>query len=439
MQSSHFRLAASIAAALTVLTPAGAQAVQEPNTELVSVSSVEAPADHSSFHYMFHPGISASGRFVAFTSEASNLDPDDDDGRTDVFLRDRRLGTTQEVSVSVTEESVKPRSRYPAISADGQVVSFYSSAHLVLVDANQAPDVFVRIPATGQTERVSVSTEEAQANSGSYYSALSKTGRYVAFVSYASNLVPDDTNGESDVFVRDRTLGTTERVSVGLGGAEANGTSESETLSISAGGRFVTFHSGASNLAVGDTDDNSDIFVYDRRTDVTSLVSVTSAGENRPRWAGYPTMSADGSKVAFASNSRLVPEDTDKRIDVYVHNLVSGKTVRASVDSDGSAANGSSGYPAISGDGTAVCFYSAATFSRLDPGNRQDIYLHRLNSGNTRLVTARLHENSRPGWSYYCGMNHDGSRVAFSSTSNDLVPEDSNSGADVFLRTYPRP
>ncbi len=281
-----------------------------------------------------------------------------------------------------------------------------------------------------------MASDETQGNSTSFYSSLSRSGRFVAFVSYASNLVPGDNNGEADVFVRDRELGTTERISNGLGGADANGSSESETLTISAKGRFVAFHSSASNLIGSDTNNTADVFVYDRQADTTRIVSVTNAGEQRRRPAMYPSMSADGNSVAFTSWSRLAPSDTDKRGDIYVHNVASGMTVRASVYSDGSAANGSSGYPAISGDGSRVSFYSAATFSGKDPGNRQDVYLHDLQTGKTRLVSVRLHDDKTPGFSYYSSLNHDGSKVAFASFSNDLVPHDINSAADLFIRTY---
>ncbi len=189
--------------------------------ELVSIASDGARANGECSLAV----ISATGRWVVFQSEADNLAADDTNKATDVFLRDRQTGSTELVSVGPDGRAVGGGSAR-GVSADGRYVSFCSaSADLVPADTNQVDDVFVRDMQTGVTERVSVSTSGKQANKGSWDCTLSRDGRIVAFQSEASNLVPADTNGVADIFVRDRDSGITERVSVNDAGEEANNNS----------------------------------------------------------------------------------------------------------------------------------------------------------------------------------------------------------------------
>jgi Tol biopolymer transport system component len=225
----------------------------------------------------FEPAISAAGRFVAFASYASNLVPGDTNNDFDVFVRDRKAQVTQRVSVGPGGQQANGNSFEPAISADGRLVAFSSGAsNLVPGDTNGTSDVFVRDRKAQVTRRVSVGPGGQQANGESLKPAISAHGRLVAFSSGASNLVPGDTNGTSDVFVRDRVAQVTRRISVGPGGQQANGGSHSPA--ISADGRFVAFVSRASNLVAGDTNGASDVFVRDRVAQVTRRVSVGSGG-----------------------------------------------------------------------------------------------------------------------------------------------------------------
>lgn len=195
-----------------------------------------------------YPSISGDGRFIAFSSAANNLVVGDTNAATDVFLFDRSSGTTTRLSVSPSGAQVSGNSVAPVISEDGKVVAFWSIAYqLIADDSNGAGDVFARDLAAATTTRVSVTNTGGEADLASYNDlAISSDGRYVAFSSAATNLVTNDTNAMQDVFVRDRTAGTTTRVNVSTNGVQANGSADSP--SISRDGRFVSFLSDATNL-----------------------------------------------------------------------------------------------------------------------------------------------------------------------------------------------
>jgi len=338
------------------------------DTERVSVSSAELEGNSQSTS----PSISADGRYVAFASYASNLAEGDNNGAYDVFVRDRLAGDTERVSVSSAEAEGNSSSCYPSISADGRHVAFHSwASNLVAGDNNGVGDVFVRDRLTGDTERVSVSSAEAEGSGSSCYPSISADGRYVAFQSNASNLVEGDSNGVPDVFVRDRLTGDTERVSVSSAEEEANG--DSWTLSISADGRYVAFLSSAANLVEGDNNGTYDVFVRDRLTDDTERVSVSSAEEEANSNSGAASISGDGRYVAFQSNaSNLVEGDNNGWSDVFVRDRVAGDTERVTVSSAEAEGNNDSRLPSISADGSRVAFESAAT--NLVPGDTNGVY-----------------------------------------------------------------
>ena len=342
-------------------------------TALVSVDSVGNPGNQHSFY----PAISGDERFVAFESLASNLVTDDTNGVRDVFVHDRQTATTERVSMDSAGNQANSHSYWAAISSDGRYVAFTSAAsNLVPGDTNGKSDVFVHDRQTGVTERVSVDSSGNQGNDGNYDSAISGDGRYVAFTSVTSNLVPGDTNGEMDVFVHDRQTGVTERVSVDSAGNQGN--SHSFDAAISGDGRYVAFASFASNLVTGDTNDHDDVFVHDWQTGVTERVSVDSSGNQDNGRSWQSAISADGRHVAFASEAtNLVTGDTNSVTDIFVHDRQTGATERASVDSAGNEGNSDSFEAAISGDGRYVAFQSEAT--NLVPGDtngHEDIFVH---------------------------------------------------------------
>ena len=305
--------------------------------------------------------ISGDGRFVAFASSASDLVAGDTNGCWDVFVHDQQTGQTTRVSIASDGTEANGLSYGPSISADGRFVAFTSFAsNLVAGDTNGDYDVFVHDRDTGQTTRVSVASGGTEANEGSYDPSISADGQLVAFHSFARNLVAGDTNGASDVFVHDRQTGGTTRVSVASGGTE--GDSASGPAAISGGGRFVAFDSEADNLVAGDTNHYGDVFVHDRQTGETTRVSVAGDGTQGNSWSTSASISADGRLVAFRSlASNLVPRDTNGCEDVFVYDRQLGRTTRVSVVSDGKQGNAASKCPSISSDGRFVAFESEAT------------------------------------------------------------------------------
>ncbi|RMH03738.1 MAG: hypothetical protein D6702_05130, partial [Planctomycetota bacterium] len=265
------------------------------------------------------PDISDDGQFVAFRSLASNLVANDLNLVDDIFVRDLATGALERVSVSTAGVEGNATSDRPSISGDGSRVAFWSDAdNFVVGDLPLTRDVFVHDRTTGETILVSVSLTGLPGNGPSSRPAISADGRFVAFKSFASDLVPNDTNLAGDVFVRDLLLGTTERVSVSSAGVEGNGLSS--VPSISADGRFVAFRSIASNLVPNDWNNTEDVFLHDRTTGTTTLVSLNDANELGAGLSTRPSISADGSMIAYQSLApNLVANDTNLVEDVFVH------------------------------------------------------------------------------------------------------------------------
>ncbi|MGO1078164.1 hypothetical protein [Inquilinus sp. CA228] len=335
---------------------------QTGTTTRVSVDAGNGDADLPSLW----PTISGDGRYVTFDSAAGDIVAGDDNGATDVFLRDVQTGTTTLVSVPAGGGLSDDASAEAEVSANGRYVAFYSFAtNLVAGDTNAVEDIFIRDLQAGTTTRVSVADDEAQANDRSISARVSDDGQRVTFTGYASNLVGGDSNGVADIFVRDLAAGTTERVSVATDGTQADG--ESAEAVISGNGRYVAFDSDATNLVAGDTNGTGDIFLRDLQTDTTVRVSVSGTGAEADSRSTQADISADGRYVVFASfASNLVAGDVALTNDVFVKDMLTGTVTRLSVALDGSAANGSSHLPKISADGSTVVFHSSAT--NLDVG-----------------------------------------------------------------------
>jgi hypothetical protein len=382
------------------------------------------------------PDVSSDGRFVAFDSDASNIVAGDTNGWRDVFVRDRLTGKAERVSISTSGKQGNSVSSGPSISADGRYVFFDSNAsNLVSGDTNDSWDVFVRDRVSGTTERVSLSNTGKQGNDDGFGSLISPDGRYVLFDSYASNLVAGDRHGYLDVFVRDLNTGRTERVSISSRGAGGRGTSWGE--GISPDGRFVNFASWAGNLVSRDTNRNMDVFARDRLTGSTERVSVDSAGRQANGESDFGSMSADGRFVAFHSNaSNLVADDTNKTWDVFVRDRQDQTTDRVSVSSAGRQGNRRSNSPLITDDGRYVLFDSTASNLVPNDTNRQrDVFVHDRSTGTTeRLSVSSAGKQANDSAFLYAISGPDARFLVFVSKASDLVPGDTNNNWDVFLR-----
>jgi hypothetical protein len=423
-------------------------------TELISVSSSGEQADRGGGFAT----ISDDGRYVVFSSAARNLVEEDVDfGQfgAGVFVRDLAAGTTELVSVSTAGEGARGALTSQSISADSRYVLFESSSsHLVEGDTNGASDLFVRDLTTNTTERVNVSSAGEQANvtifTDDFYAAtISDDGRYVLFYSEATNLVEGDTNfvqGNTargrDLFIHDRTFETTERVNVSSTGEQANDASLG--LTISADGRYVLFFSKATNLVEGDTNGRIDLFIRDLTTNTTERVNVSSTGEQDSsgiiRRFSDATISDDGRYVFFTSGSNLVEDDTNGEYDVFVRDLINGTTERVSLSSTGEQGNSGSYYHDISSDGRYVVFTSwASNLVEGDTNELGDIFIRDLVNGITERVSiSSTGEQGIYGSYRYPGeISDDGRYVFFASGSPNLVEGDTNGDADLFVTPNP--
>jgi Tol biopolymer transport system component len=385
-------------------------------------------------YYSSRASISADGRYVAFDSGASNLVSDDTNSSWDIFVYDRASNTTRRVSVASDGIQGNNSSSSLSISADGRYVAFSSIAsNLVSGDTGNYGGIFVYDTVANTTRRVSLATDGTQGNDYSGFPSLSADGRYVAFESYASNLVSGDTNNASDIFVYDTVANTTRRVSVASDGTQGNNTSYSS--SISADGRYVAFYSDASNLVSGDTNNAGDIFVYDTVANTTRRVSVASDGTQGNSSSGKASISTDGRYVAFESAaSNLVSGDTNNAGDIFVYDTVANTTRRVSVASDGTQGNNNSFFPSISADGRYLAFHSVASNLVSDDTNgRGDIFVYDTVANTTRLVSVATDGPQGNGDSYYPSISADGSYVAFISDASNLVSGDTNNVSDIFV------
>ena len=380
-----------------------------------------------------YPRVSSNGRYVVFHSTASNLTSGDTNGIWDVYVRDVQTGTVSRVSVSSSGVEGNGNSLDPCISADGRYVAFQSYAdNLVPGDTNGCEDVFVHDRQTGITQCASVAPDETIGNLKSHTASLSGDGRFVAFQSRATNLVAGGPE-EWQIYVRDLQSGVTERVSKAADGTP--GTGFSQVASISGDGRYVAFYSNAPNLITGDTNAATDVFVHDRQTGETTRVSVSSGGAQATSGSYDPSVSYDGRYVAFASTAlTLVSGDNNGAEDVFVHDRQTGETTRVSVSSTGAQGNGGSRFPGISGDGTRVVFQSnASNLVDNDTNGTTDIFLHDRSTGRTTRLSAASDGTQGNGLSESPEISVDGSCAVFHSAASNLVVGDTNGATDIFL------
>jgi Tol biopolymer transport system component len=427
MRRSRLAGIVAITAAAYALLPCPAVARQ---TTRVSVDSSGGEADYHSQV----GNLSANGNLVGFTSRATNLVAGDRNGTDDAFVHDCSTGLTERVSVDSSGAEGNYTSVGAWVSADEDLVGFTSLAtNLVAGDQNGTYDAFVHQRSTGLTERISVSSTGAEGDRDSLCGMMSANGSLVVFASRATNLVPGDTNGVNDIFVRDRVLATTIRVSVDSSGAQ--GDLDCRGAAISADGRIVLFGSQATNLVPGDTNGKEDMFVHDLATGITERVSVDSLGAQSDGFSFHPSLSSDGQIVAFASDStNLVSGDTNGKIDVFVHDRSTGLTERVSVDSTGKQGNDDSMFPWLTADGRSVSLMSWATnLVAGDTNSCTDAFLHDRSTGRTERLSVDSSGAEANGASTWPILTPDGAFVAFASLASNLVAGDKNGWQDVFV------
>ncbi len=387
------------------------------------------------------PAISGDGRYVAFESSASTLVNSDTNDITDIFVFDRQAGQTSRVSVDSAGSEGDSGSTAAAISSDGRYVAFRSNAtNLVAADANNAGDIFVHDRQTGQTTRVSVSSSGAEAQGASNDPAISADGRYIAFVSDATNLVAGDTGGYRNVFLHDRQTGQTTRVSVGSGATTVDG--DSDSPAISGDGSTIAFRSDATNLLGAGSDSNSasDIFLYNRQIGQISRVSVTSGGAQAEGASTSPAISADGRSIVFASTAgNLTTTSTSGFRNIYLRDRQTGQTIWVSQAIDGSAPNDDSDTPTISGDGSSIAFLSSANnLVGYDAKATQDVFLFDRQYNTLSCLSVSAQGGAADSFAASPAISADGHFTAFESYAGNLLPNPIDTQGDIYVRYHAR-
>jgi len=414
----------AVLAVMWVVEPAEATGPVGSNRFLVSVDDAgvlgNGPSDAGA--------LSADGRFLAFRSAASNLVPGDTNGHSDVFVKDRTTGAVHRVSVASTGvQGNNTAIGSPSISADGRYVAFSSAAtNLVPNDLNNRQDVFVHDCIANTTVRVNVSTGGAEANGVSGEPAISGDGRLVAFSTKASNLVPGDTNGRPDVLVRDWSAAspTTAAVSVSAGGAPGNGGSTDPSLSRD--GRLIAFTSLATDLVVGDTNGRSDVFVRDTLAATTTMVSVTRTGGPSNGDSAGAQISPDADSVVYDSSAtNLVRGDTNNHRDVFRRWFASGRTELESRNG-----NGDSFDPTVSDLGVIAFATNATNLTRTsDTNGLTDVIVIVM----APVVVSAADTGGTPVGGTAPAISANGAQLVFTSASSGIVPNDTNGVADLFM------
>lgn len=404
-------------------------------TERLSRPSGGGVASGNTFPNVRWSALSADGRYAVFTSQAPDLVPNDTNGVADVFIRDRELGTTRRVSVGSGGQQGDGATRGCDVSDDGRFVAFTSSAsNLVAGDTNGVRDVFLRDLDLGTTTLVSGPGPTVVGDGISEHPSISGDGAMVVYSSIATNLVPGDSNQRVDVFLFDAATGQNRRLSEGPGGAGGDG--NSQLPDISADGQWVAFESSAQNLGPVDPSITTDIYVSPSAPGGPMIRIVGPSGSLSARSAA-PRISSDGRFVAFESRAvNLIAGGNTNGVHIARWDRVSGTIEIASRDLGGAVAGGVSGDPCISGSGDLVAFRSFE--SDLAPGDtngREDIFVRHMAEGWTERVSLEADgDQIDSAASRAPALSGSGRFTAFASAANGIVPGDLGSNGDVFVR-----
>lgn len=429
----RFGLLVSIAVGLAVLVPSTAMGALTIARESLSAAGAQGDGDSSQGR------ISRDGRYSVFCSDSSQLVPGDTNGKSDVFLRDRQTGSIQRMSVSRTGVQGNGDSFDCSLSADGRNIAFASvSDNLVPNDANGGADVFVCARTAGDSNYVQLISagcyggDPRTANGDSDRPVISADGAWVAFRSAATDLLSDkDKNGQDDIFIRNTWNGAMKCVSVSTDGARAN--DDSDRPSLSPDGRYVVYESDASNLAGGDTNFSTDVFIRDTVGATTERISVSTLGVEGNDGSYDPAVSRDGRFVTYSTDaSNLVSGDVNGFSDILIRDRVLNTTALVNRVSGG-LANADSESPAISDDGAFVAFESrASNLVTGDTNSATDVFVARVSDGLTDRVSGTAAGVQGNGASVDPGMSGDGRYVAYSSAAANLFAGDTNGKSDVF-------
>ena len=329
--------------------------------------------------------LSADGKKVVFQSGAYNLVENTPSNTWNMFIKDLATG----VVTLLSSENTQPQ---PNLNNSSKIVFQSSDDNLVVGDTNGVPDLFVKDLVTGVITRISTDALGNQANGSSGGAKLSDDGKKVLFSSYASNLVPDDTNNVSDLFLKDLVTGSITRVSTSSNGAQIAPytlNSLGSSFSLSADGSKVAFSSGANNLVLNDTNDQIDLFVKDLVTGIIKQVSTDSNGIQGNGYSDGVMLSDDGTKIVFHSHANnLVINDTNNAVDIFMKDLSTGVLTLVSTNRNGEQANYQSFNSVLSADGTKVAFQSLANnLVDNDTNGLFDIFVKDLVSGIVTHVT----------------------------------------------------
>jgi hypothetical protein len=404
-----------------------------PKTRLMSPRSNGGDGNGVSQGYI--DNLSNNGRYAAFESVATNLVVDDENELQDIFVHNIKTGKTRRVSITsdgdeVTDES----SSAPALSGNGRRVAFISdSEDLVGGDNNEVTDIFVHNLETRKTKRVSVSSngDEGDQPAGDQPD-VSRNGRFVAFHT-TSQLVGKDNNDDADIYVRDLRERRTHLVSIHSNG-DAVTDGESIYPQISENGRFIVFNSSSSELINSDANGVVDVFIHDRQTGRTRRVSVNSNGNEVARDSQYPQVSADGRIISFDSTGGFVSADDNDVSDVYVHNRETGRTKLVTRGHNGGSTDQESSYTSLSPNGRMIGFYSYATnLIANDPDGDYSAYVYDRVTKKIRMVDRDSSGDPGDGLSYVIGMSGDGRMVLFASEAGH-AQVDENDVNDVYRR-----
>ncbi len=379
--------------------------------------------------------LSADGRYVAFSSNATNLVLNDNNDKKDIFVKDRRSGTMQLVSINSDGTQGNSDSTNPSISDDGRYITFESfSDTLTSGDTNSKTDIFLHDRQNHTTILVS-KNGSTESNDHSIRANISANGRYIVFKSDASNLVADDDNDRQDIFLKDMNTDTIELISIASDGTQANG-QVNMSATVSADGRYVSFRSNSSSLTSVDLNSKPNIFLRDRTAQTTTCISVPYDGSVIDGYTYNPTISDDGSSVVFESRAtNLVAGDTNGYNDIFVYSLATQEISRITANSNNDHSYGTS----ISANANFIAYRSgASSIVTGDTNSLFDAFIYDRDANvTTRVNLNNESEQALGGTTYNPSISADGSTVAYMSNANNLVKSDNNNRGDIFVSNNP--